>query len=197
VFLSDSGFEPNQCPLGPSERGRPREPAQSALKRRQIGCACRDSPGPWRRHLRQAASRFADEVSPVADAALVGFENEEALVPPIWPLEVANGLRTAQRRGRLDLADLARIPELLISLPIQVEAIDLDVALGEVSDLARSLNLTAYDVAYLALAARRALVQQVGVYEGGLTWVVSTTRADNSDARHQVEMTLSIEWLRR
>lgn len=98
---------------------------------------------------------FADEVSPVADAALDRLANEEALVPSIWPFEVANGLRTAERRGRLDLADLARIRELLISLPIQVEAIDLGVALGDVSDLARSLNLTAYDAAYLALAARR------------------------------------------
>lgn len=101
---------------------------------------------------------FGDEVSPVADAALDRLTNEEALVPSIWPLEVANGLRTAERRGRLDLADLARIRELLISLPIQVEAIDLDVALGEVSELARNLNLTAYDAAYLALAARRGLV---------------------------------------
>jgi len=48
--------------------------------------------------------------------------------------------------------------ELLISLPIEIEAINLDLALGEVSDLARNLNLTAYDAAYLALAARRGLV---------------------------------------
>ena len=101
---------------------------------------------------------FADEASPVADAALDRLNNEDALVPAIWPLEVANGLRTAERRGRLDRADMARIRELLISLPIQVEAIDLDVALGEVSDLARNLDLTAYDAAYLALAARRGLV---------------------------------------
>ncbi|MGD0248960.1 MAG: type II toxin-antitoxin system VapC family toxin [Candidatus Limnocylindrales bacterium] len=100
---------------------------------------------------------FADEVSPVADAALDRLSAEEAIVPSIWPLEVANGLRTAERRGRLDLADLARVRELLISLPIQIEAIDLDVALGEVSDFAHNLNLTAYDAVYLALAARRGL----------------------------------------
>ncbi len=100
---------------------------------------------------------FADEDSAVADAALGRLNTEEALVPAIWPLEVANGLRTAERRGRLDRADMARVRELLISLPIQVEAIDVDVALGEVSDLARNLDLTAYDAAYLALAARRGL----------------------------------------
>ena len=101
---------------------------------------------------------FADEVSPGRGRGAGSAQRRGCTRPSIWPLEVANGLRTAERRGRLDLADLARIRELLISLPIQVEAIDLDVALGEVSDLSRSLNLTAYDAAYLALAARRGLV---------------------------------------
>lgn len=44
-----------------------------------------------------------------------------------------------------------------MSLPVRVEAIDLQVALGEVSKIARSLDLTAYDAAYLALAAPRGL----------------------------------------
>jgi predicted nucleic acid-binding protein len=100
---------------------------------------------------------FADESSPAADLALGRLATEEALVPSIWPLEVANGLRTASRRGRLDMADLPRIRDLLVALPIRVEAVDLATALGEVSDLARSLELTAYDAAYLALAAKRGL----------------------------------------
>jgi predicted nucleic acid-binding protein len=40
---------------------------------------------------------------------------------------------------------------------VQVEAVDLAAALGEVAEVARSLDLTAYDAAYLALAARRGL----------------------------------------
>lgn len=100
---------------------------------------------------------FADEASDVADRALDRLDQEGALVPAIWPLEVANGLRTAERRGRLDLADLQRVRALLVSLPVQVETDDLDAALGEISDLARNLDLTAYDAAYLALAARRGL----------------------------------------
>jgi len=35
--------------------------------------------------------------------------------------------------------------------------LDLRLALGEVTEIARSLELTAYDAAYLALAARRGL----------------------------------------
>lgn len=100
---------------------------------------------------------FADELSETADAALGRLEHETAIAPAIWPLEVANGLRTAERRGRLDLADVARVRDLLLALPVEVEAVDLRRALGEVSELARSLELTAYDAAYLALAARRGL----------------------------------------
>jgi predicted nucleic acid-binding protein len=97
---------------------------------------------------------FADESSESADRALDRLEQDEALAPAIWPLEVANGLRTAERRGRLDLADLAYVRELLLSLPVEIEGVALGTALGEVTDLARQLDLTAYDAAYLALAAR-------------------------------------------
>lgn len=100
---------------------------------------------------------FADEASDTADQALGRLEHEEAIAPAIWPLEVANGLRTAERRGRLDLADLSRVRDLLLSLPVQVESVDLRLALGEVTEIARSLELTACDAAYLALAARRGL----------------------------------------
>lgn len=97
---------------------------------------------------------FADESSALADRALDRLEHEEALAPAIWPLEVANGLRTAERRGRLDLADMTHVRELLLSLPVQIEGVPLDGALGHVTDIARQLDLTAYDAAYLALAAR-------------------------------------------
>ena len=100
---------------------------------------------------------FADEASELADRVLDRLEHDEALAPAIWPLEVADGLRTAERRGRLDLADLSHVRELLVSLPVQVEGVPLDAALGEVTELARQLDLTAYDAAYLALAARRGL----------------------------------------
>jgi predicted nucleic acid-binding protein len=100
---------------------------------------------------------FADELSEDADVVLGRFEHEAAIAPAIWALEVANGLRTAERRGRLELADRARVRDLLLSLPVEVVAVDLQLALGEVTELARDLGLTAYDAAYVALAARRGL----------------------------------------
>ena len=98
---------------------------------------------------------FADEGSPEADGALGRLEREEAVAPAIWPLEVANGLRTAERRGRMDAPDMPRIRELLLSLPVQVEPVELGAALGVISAVARELDLTAYDAAYLQLAAQR------------------------------------------
>jgi predicted nucleic acid-binding protein len=100
---------------------------------------------------------FADESSEMADRVLDQLESVQAVAPAIWPLEVANGLRTAERRGRLDLADVAQVRELLTALPVEVEGVPLDAALGEVAELARQLDLTVYDASYVALAARRGL----------------------------------------
>jgi predicted nucleic acid-binding protein len=43
---------------------------------------------------------FADETSDYADRILGRLEQDDAVAPAIWPLELANGLRTAERRGR-------------------------------------------------------------------------------------------------
>ena len=100
---------------------------------------------------------FADEASEVADGVLDRLVSDHALAPAIWPLEIANALRTAEKRGRLQPADVAQIRELLVSLPVTVEMVDLEDAVGGILDLARRLELTAYDAAYLELAARRSL----------------------------------------
>lgn len=100
---------------------------------------------------------FTDESSPHADEVLGRLGHDEAVAPAIWPLEVANGLLTAERRGRLDAAEMPRLRELLVALPVRVETVLLADALGRVLDAARTLELTAYDAAYLDLAARRGL----------------------------------------
>lgn len=94
---------------------------------------------------------FEDEVSDVADAALDALRDDEAAVPCIWPLEVANVLLIAERRGRLTEAQSARFLELLGALPIQL---DHSVTMGEVFAKALRHGLTAYDASYLVLAER-------------------------------------------
>jgi predicted nucleic acid-binding protein len=100
---------------------------------------------------------FEDEATEAADHVLARLASEAAIAPAIWPLEVANAIRTAERRGRLTLADVARLREMLIALPVTVEATPLAAALGDVTEFARAGGLSACDAAYLALAAARGL----------------------------------------
>jgi predicted nucleic acid-binding protein len=100
---------------------------------------------------------FEDEASAMADRVLGRLEDEEAVAPSIWPLEIANGLRSAERRGRLDEQEVLAVVRLLATLPIEVVPTTLDQALGEVLFLARAAGLSTYDAAYLDLALRRGL----------------------------------------
>jgi predicted nucleic acid-binding protein len=100
---------------------------------------------------------FGDEASPRADRILERLESESALAPAHWPLEVANALWTAERRGRLDPDDLERVRRLLTALPVEIAPVELATALWGVLEDARDGDLTAYDAAYLGLASARGL----------------------------------------
>jgi len=100
---------------------------------------------------------FEDEASGDADAVLDRLEREAALAPAHWPLEVANALRTAERRGRLNATDLPRLRALLAALPVEIAPVELPTAIGGVLEAARAYDLTAYAAAYLHLAAVRAV----------------------------------------
>lgn len=100
---------------------------------------------------------FEDETSGDADAVLDRLEREPALAPAHWPLEVANALRTAERRGRLDATDLPRLQALLAALPVEIAPVELTTAIGGVLETARTYDLTTYDAAYVHLAAARAV----------------------------------------
>ena len=103
------------------------------------------------------AWHFEDEISEYADRVLERLREDRALVPSIWPLEVANALVVAERRGRLSSAKVARAVELFQELPVFVWEVAAQEALGPVLDLARAQGLTAYDAAYLELAMREGL----------------------------------------
>ncbi len=100
---------------------------------------------------------FRDERSEYAVNVLRRLADDSAIVPDLWALEVANGLLTAERRGRLTSADIAAVHAMLARLPIVRDGLTLDGALGAVVDLARAHNLSAYDAAYLELAMREGL----------------------------------------
>ena len=100
---------------------------------------------------------FEDECDQYADAVLGALGKTEAIVPAIWPLEVANVLLVAERRKRLKKADTARFAELLNGLPIVVEWINSEHALTRVLANGREFGLSSYDAAYLELAMRQGL----------------------------------------
>ena len=100
---------------------------------------------------------FEDEVSEYADATLECLEDAEAVVPAIWPLEVGNVLLVAERKRRLDKADVVRFLELVSSLPLSVEQESPERMLTDIIALARDLRLSTYDASYLDLAMRLGL----------------------------------------
>jgi predicted nucleic acid-binding protein len=100
---------------------------------------------------------FSDETTEYAKRVLGALNDDSAVLPAIWPLEVANTLCVAVRRGRLEPAAEARFIALLRVLPLSIEGTDLDRVLVEVLRLAREQNLSSYDASYLELAMRQGL----------------------------------------
>jgi predicted nucleic acid-binding protein len=100
---------------------------------------------------------FDDERTAATDALLTRLATSPATVPQIWPLEVANVLALAMRKGRLTPAKRAQFIALLEASPIHVDAATAGGAFGATLALADAHGLTVYDAAYLELATRLAL----------------------------------------
>lgn len=79
---------------------------------------------------------------------------DDALVPDIWPPEVANGLLVAVRRGILTREQRALFLNRLHRLPIVVETTGGERTFGTILAMAEQHDLTVYDASYLELARR-------------------------------------------
>jgi predicted nucleic acid-binding protein len=95
---------------------------------------------------------FADEALAGTEAVLDQLTADEAVVPAIWPLEVANVMLVAERRRRLTEAQASRFLDLLQQLPISVD--DSPTDLATVMAAGRRQELSSYDASYLVLAER-------------------------------------------
>jgi predicted nucleic acid-binding protein len=100
---------------------------------------------------------FSDEHSEFTASILRRLSAERAIVPALWPTEVANGLLVAERRGRIKSAELAAAVRRTLDLPIDIRQLSLASALGSISELARAHGLTVYDATYLHLALEEGL----------------------------------------
>ena len=103
---------------------------------------------------------FEDEAWPESDALFEQVRDQDAVVPGLWHLEVANVLLQAEKRGRIATSDVATRLELIAELPIATDTETTARAWREILALARAEGLTTYDATYLELAIRRGLPLQ-------------------------------------
>lgn len=98
---------------------------------------------------------YDDEVGPDTVRIEQAFaEGQVAYVPTLWRYELSNGLRQAERRGRIAPDHAIAMLDVLGDLPI--EEVDTSTAYSLLG-ASRIHGLTAYDTAYLLLAQRLAL----------------------------------------
>jgi predicted nucleic acid-binding protein len=102
--------------------------------------------------------RFEDEATPWTEALLDRLAGgEEMYVPAHWPLEVANSLLVACRRGRVTAEQVRSFIEDLTDLRIRIAPPSTPSEWPVVLALAERHRLTAYDAAYLELVRRTGL----------------------------------------
>ena len=92
---------------------------------------------------------FADEADAYAESVEDALAS--AVVPSLWPLEVADALLMGERRKRTTEAKVTQFVALLTALPITIDDETAARAWQESLHLARAHQLTAYNAAYLEL----------------------------------------------
>ncbi len=100
---------------------------------------------------------FPDEATEETARLRDALREGRAFVPALWPIEVANVLLVATRRGRIAETDWPRIWRNLEALPITIEPVSTSRIRGTVLDHASVHGLSVYDATYLELAIRMRL----------------------------------------
>ena len=100
---------------------------------------------------------FVDEITTQTAKILDRLDEELALVPTLWFLEITNVVALAERKGRITLAEGSKFVNNLTMLKIESDAEAPELAFDELLPLCRAHQLTSYDAVYLELAVRRKL----------------------------------------
>jgi predicted nucleic acid-binding protein len=100
---------------------------------------------------------FADEGSERTATLLESLLQDHALVPSLWPMEVANVLLAATRRGRIKQNHWPKLLSHLSALPIHIDDESADHVFDTVLPLAQTHQLSVYDAVYLGLALKKHL----------------------------------------
>ena len=100
----------------------------------------------------QAAIEYSNHI-----LDLLAQEENGAIVPCIWALEVGNVIVRAESRGLLPEARSAAFLGILQNMLIEIDSRSNQQALGDTLQVARRYQLSAYDASYLELALREGL----------------------------------------
>ncbi|KAA0441721.1 MAG: type II toxin-antitoxin system VapC family toxin, partial [Candidatus Thioglobus sp.] len=95
---------------------------------------------------------LADEQSDYADKVLDLLMQQQAIVPSLWHLEIANVLLMAQKRGRVTQQNSATILQTLSNANIITHKRNATIADIDFVYFAHKHQLTSYDASYLYLA---------------------------------------------
>lgn len=97
---------------------------------------------------------FPDEATEATDQLRDSIVESRAFVPSLWPVEVANVLLAATRRGRVGVDEWPQICAHLELLPIEIDPVSTSRVWGTVLEIANRHGLSVYDAMYLELASR-------------------------------------------
>ena len=97
---------------------------------------------------------FHDEATEATDRLREALLDTRAFVPALWPIEIANALLAATRRGRVAQDEWPGIRAHLDALPIEVDPVSASRTWSAALDLANAHALSVYDAMYLELAVR-------------------------------------------
>jgi predicted nucleic acid-binding protein len=100
---------------------------------------------------------FEDEQTPLCMNLLQQVSWTGAVVPSLWPLEIANALQNGIKRKRIDAAYRDSTIKRLLRLPIEIDPDTSEYAWTTTLQLADTHQITVYDASYLELALRRGL----------------------------------------
>jgi predicted nucleic acid-binding protein len=100
---------------------------------------------------------FPDEVSAYSERVLDDLRTSGAVVPDVWPFQIANVLLVAERRGRLTELQTARALADIEQFQIRVAGSSSIRTVSSLLALGRQERMSAYDASYLDLAIRERL----------------------------------------
>lgn len=100
---------------------------------------------------------FPDEATEATHRLRDSLIEGRAFAPALWPIEVANVLLVATRRGRINADEWKPLYANLEALPIEIDSVSPSRVWGKTLQLAHAHRLSVDDAMYLELALRMRL----------------------------------------